>query len=108
MPETELYKRLEKENRLLFKRWWIDPKYSYGQAIFRPLRMTPEQLTNGCFKARYKFNKYRSIASRAIDLRTNCRSPIRLAIFLRSNIISRREIFRKQGRAFGLNIQNGN
>ncbi|MEE9572071.1 MAG: radical SAM protein, partial [Candidatus Neomarinimicrobiota bacterium] len=108
MPETELYKRLEKEDRLLFKKWWIDPKYSYGKAIFRPLRMTPEQLTNGCFRARYIFNRYRSIASRAIDFRTNCRSPLRLALYLHSNFITRREIFRKQGRVFGLNIQNGN
>jgi len=106
MPETELYKRLENEDRLIYNKWWIDPKYSYGKAIFHPLRMTPEQLTDGCFRARYKYNQYRSIASRALDFRTNCRSPLRLALYLHSNLISRREIFRKQGRIFGVNMQN--
>jgi len=107
MPGTALYKRLEKEGRLLYNRWWIDPTYSYGHAVFRPRGMTPGQLTNGCFRARCLFNRYRSIASRALDFKTNCRSPVRLGLYLLSNFISRKEIFRKQGKALGTNIQNG-
>ncbi len=105
MPGTALYERLQKEDRLLYDKWWLDPTYSYGHAVFRPRGMTPGQLTNGCFKVRCLFNRYRSIASRALDFKTNCRSPVRLGLYLLSNIISRREIFRKQGQSLGTNTQ---
>ncbi len=101
MPGTALYERLRSEGRLLFDRWWLAPEFRYGEAIFRPRRMTPEELTEGCFRARRAFNTCRSVFRRALDWRTNCRGPGRLGVYLLGNLISRREIFRKQGLALG-------
>ncbi len=101
MPGTALYERLRGEGRLLYDRWWLAPEFRYGEAIFRPRRMTPEELTEGCFRARRAFNTYRSVFRRALDWRTNCRSPGRLGVYLLGNLVSRREIFRKQGLALG-------
>jgi radical SAM superfamily enzyme YgiQ (UPF0313 family) len=100
-PGTALYCRLRKEGRLLYDRWWLDPDYRYGQAIFRPLGMSAKELTDGCFKARTEFYKYRSILSRASGACGSSFSPYNLCIFLASNFISRREILRKQDAAFG-------
>jgi len=100
-PGTALYRRLAAEGRLLHDRWWLAPEFRYGQALFRPLGMSPEQLAEGCYRARRAFNTFRSIFRRAWDWRTNCRSPGRLGAFLLGNFISRREIRRKQGMALG-------
>jgi len=101
MPGAALYERLRSEGRLLHDRWWLAPNYRYGQATFRPRGMTPDELTEGCFRARRQFNRHSSILSRALDFATNCRDPYRLALFAASNLVSRREIYRKQGVRLG-------
>lgn len=101
MPGAALYDRMESEGRLLHDRWWLAPDYRYGQATFRPRGMTADELTEGCFRARCEFNRYSSIVSRAFDLGANCRDPYRLGLYAVSNLISRREIHRKQGRPLG-------
>jgi radical SAM superfamily enzyme YgiQ (UPF0313 family) len=97
-PGTPLYDRLQAEKRLLFDRWWLDPDFRYGQALFHPRRMTAEELTEGCFRARQNFNRYRSIFKRAAG---NCHSPYHLGIYLAANWVSRKEIYRKQGAKLG-------
>lgn len=104
MPGAKLYDRLRAEKRLIHERWWLAPGYRYGQATFHPRRMTADQLTAGCFRARCQFNAYRSIVKRALDVRTNCRNLYRLGLHLSSNIVSRREILRKQGQPLGESI----
>jgi len=101
MPGAALYHRLASEGRLIHDRWWLAPDYRYGQATFRPRGMTADELTEGCFRARCEFNRYSSIVSRAFDFGANCRDPYRLGLFAASNLISRREIHRKQGRRLG-------
>ena len=101
MPGAKLYDRLRAEGRLIYDRWWLDPDYRYGQAAFHPRNMTADELSQGCFRARRQFNEYRSIFKRALDFRTNCRDPYRLGFHVASNMISRREIARKQGRPLG-------
>ena len=101
MPGAPLFERLKSEGRLIHDRWWLAPDYRYGQATFRPRGMTAEELTEGCFRARREFNQYSSILSRALDFGANCRDPYRLAVFAASNWVSRREIYRKQGRRLG-------
>jgi radical SAM superfamily enzyme YgiQ (UPF0313 family) len=93
-PSTKLYDRLQAENRLIFKRWWLDPNFRYGQALFHPRGMTADELTEGCFRARQTFNRYSSIFRRAVG---NCHSPYHLGIYLAANLVSRKEIYRKQG-----------
>ena len=101
MPGAKLYDRLRAEGRLIYDRWWLDPDYSYGQATFHPRGMTAAELTDGCFRTRRRFHDYSSIVERALDFKTNCRDPYRLGLHLASNLISRREILKKQGRRLG-------
>ena len=101
MPGAPLFDRMEREGRLLHDRWWLDPEFKYGDATMLPKNMTAEELTKGCFSARQKFNTMKSILYRINDRRTNLRSPLRAGVFLLSNYVSRREIYRKQRRALG-------
>ena len=104
-PGAPLYDRMKKEGRLLHDRWWLDPNFSYGDATMLPKNMTAEQLTEGCFAARTRFNTIRSILERMLDLRTNLRTPHRAGIYLLANLISRREIYSKQNRTLGGCVQ---
>jgi radical SAM superfamily enzyme YgiQ (UPF0313 family) len=100
-PRAPLYDRLQREGRLIYDRWWLDPQYRYGQATFHPRGMTADQLTEGCYRARTTFNTYGSIVRRMFDARTNLKSPYRMGIYLLSNRVSRREIHAKQGMLLG-------
>lgn len=100
-PGARLYDRLKAEGRLIHERWWVDPTYRYGEATFRPLRMTEQELTDGCYRARTRFNTIGSIASRMLDLKANMRSPRHASLYLLANSISRREVHAKQARTLG-------
>ncbi|MYZ52757.1 B12-binding domain-containing radical SAM protein [Malikia spinosa] len=99
-PGSPLYERLLAEDRLISPQWWLDPAYRYGDPIFVPRRMTPQQLAQGCFEAKQRFYAWSSIARRVLA------SDTRFSLFGRAmstvaNLISRREVYRKQGRALG-------
>jgi len=100
-PGTALMDRLQHEERLLHERWWLDPRFRYGDATFVPRGMTPEQLTEGCWRARQSFYRYSSMARRICTEPALYARPTRLGVLLASNVISRREIRRKQGSRLG-------
>jgi len=100
-PSSRLYDRLVDENRLIFERWWLDPDYRYGQATFHPLRMTADELTEGCLRARRMFYGYGSILKRALDPAANSRGPRQLGVFWAGNLITRRELSYKLGHRLG-------
>lgn len=66
-PGTALYERLQRESRLLYDAWWLDPEYSYNRIPFRPTRMSPEELQRQCVGARAKFYTWPSILRRSMD-----------------------------------------
>ncbi len=100
MPGTEVYGKLEREGRLLYRRWWLSDRYRYGETAFLPLHMTPEELRDGCLGIRTRFYSagcvLRRLFSNPIHL-----YPRNLFVFLLINGISRREIARKQGHLLG-------
>jgi radical SAM superfamily enzyme YgiQ (UPF0313 family) len=100
-PGANFFDRMQKEGRLLHEKWWLDPNFKYGDATMQPLNMTADELKQGCFAARTKFNTMNSILRRMIDRRTNIRSPFRAGVYLLANLVSRREIYRKQQRELG-------
>ena len=100
-PRAPLYDRLAREGRLIHDRWWIDPRFRYGDATFHPRGMTADDLTAGCFRARMAFNTAGSIVRRFCDPLGAMRTPRKAAQFLLSNAISRREIRSKQGSPLG-------
>ncbi len=101
MPGSRLYQRLESEGRLVYDRWWLDSRYSYGDVTYLPRHFTPDELRQCCRAARQAFYGYRSIARRLSNVRVNARSLSHAALFLSANAISRRELARKLGRQLG-------
>lgn len=101
MPGTPLYERLRSEGRLRFERWWLDDAYRYGETIFQPKNMTPDQLRDGIIRLRREFNTYAAIARRMFEPRANARSPYHLFAYLMVNLVTKKEIRNKQGEALG-------
>jgi radical SAM superfamily enzyme YgiQ (UPF0313 family) len=66
-PGTPLYQRLEREGRLTYDRWWLDPDYRYNVVPFRPARLTADEVREGCVGARAAFYGRRSILWRGFD-----------------------------------------
>lgn len=100
-PGSMLYQRLLDENRLLLPKWWLDSDYHYGAPIFRPLKMDPFELSEKCYEMKQKFYSWGSIGQRLFDFN----KPVTLSdrkITAIANIVSHREIRRKQGQALGV------
>ena len=100
MPGTPLYKRLEEEGSLIYDKWWLSEDYCYGDTAYRPKRLSPEELRDGCKSLRYKFYGVGSVLKRLFAGRFHLKH-YNLFLFLALNIISNREIHRKQGRPLG-------
>lgn len=100
MPGTGIYQRMEKENRLLYKKWWLSDHYHYGETAFLPKNMTPEQLCEGCLYMRTNFYSVGCILKRLFANPINF-LPMNFLVFILANFISRREIQKKQGQLLG-------
>jgi radical SAM superfamily enzyme YgiQ (UPF0313 family) len=90
-PGTPLYARLQREGRLRFPAWWLDPGYRYGMVPFLPKGMSPEELERSCIAARRSFYGWPSILSRARK-RVNWRDPWMLVNFLAINAMHRADV----------------
>lgn len=102
-PNTPLYEKLEKEGRLLYDgKWWLHEEYRFNYCSIIPKNMTPEELTEVSFECRSRFNSWKSIIKRALEPRTNLRTPYRFITYLIYNPLFRKEVFKKQGLKFGL------
>lgn len=102
-PGTPLYDRLKEEGRLLWDgQWWLHPEYRFNHAAFVPKNMSPEELTEVCWRIRRRWNSPVSIFSRMWDFKTHLSSLYRLGVYLKYNPIYGRESIKKQGMMFGL------
>jgi radical SAM superfamily enzyme YgiQ (UPF0313 family) len=99
-PGTPLYERLLRENRMLSPRWWLDPDYRYGDPIFMPKSMPPEEFAQKCFEAKRAFYSWTSIVQRILGSEAGI-DWFRTGMVGLANVISRREILRKQSRLLG-------
>lgn len=99
-PGSPLYERLKQEGRLLSPTWWLDPNYRYGDPIFRAKLIDPEVFAQKCFEAKKAFYSWRSITSRVLGTEAGIH-PFRTSIVGLANLISRREVLRKQYRPLG-------
>lgn len=55
IPRTPLYKKLEHEDRLLMKDWWLNPNYRYGSCVVKPYKMTTQETEDACIQAKERF-----------------------------------------------------
>lgn len=100
MPGTGVYKRMETEGRLLYKKWWLSDRYRYGETAFIPKHMSPEQLCDGCLKMRTDFYSAKCIIKRLFSNPIHF-MPLNLFVFILANVVSHREILKKQGQLLG-------
>ncbi len=99
---TPLYVRLEREGRLLWDgRWWLHPEYRFNHAAFVPRNMSPDDLTEACWRCRHQWNKASSVFKRMWDWKTHLSSPTRLAVYWTYNPLYARETMKKHGMWFG-------
>jgi radical SAM superfamily enzyme YgiQ (UPF0313 family) len=66
-PGTPLFARLQREGRLIYERWWVDERYGYNGIPFQPAAMAPDDIRQGCLRARRRFYAWRSMLRRAFD-----------------------------------------
>ncbi len=100
MPGTRVYQRMEEEGRLLYRKWWLSDSYRYGDTAFMPKHMSPKELRDGCLHIRTQFYSPRCIIKRLFASPANF-LPLHFFVFVMANLISRREIRRKQGQLLG-------
>jgi radical SAM superfamily enzyme YgiQ (UPF0313 family) len=106
-PRTPLYERLAREHRLIGDgQWWLDPEYRFNHAAFVPKRMSPDELTAAAWDCRERWSRTGSILRRLWDVKTQLRSPRRLAIYLGYNPLFRREVHCKQGMRLGVRARD--
>ncbi|MBQ8148226.1 MAG: B12-binding domain-containing radical SAM protein [Lachnospiraceae bacterium] len=102
-PNTPLYRKMEQEGRLLYDgKWWLHEDYRFNYCSILPKNMSPDELTEISFDCRRRFNSPMSIVKRALEPRTNMRTPYRFGTYLVYNPLFRKEVFKKQGMKFGL------
>lgn len=102
-PNTPLYYKLEREGRLLYdKKWWLHENYRFNHSSIVPKNMTADELTEISFECRRRFNSWSSIIKRAMEPRTNLRTPYKFLTYLLYNPLFRKEVFKKQGMIFGM------
>ncbi len=101
-PNTPLYRELRAQKRLKYDgKWWLHDDFRFNHAPFIPANMSAEMLTEIGFKCRKDFNSLKSIAYRALDFKTNMRTPYRLAVYLTYNPLFRKEVYKKQSMKLG-------
>lgn len=104
-PGTPLYERLAAEGRLLYDAWWLSDTYRFGDIAFKPLSMTPRELSDTCFAYRKRYYSVWSVLRRGLDLRVNAQDPAMALVFFAQNVLSRREVGLRQGMPMGVRDQ---
>jgi radical SAM superfamily enzyme YgiQ (UPF0313 family) len=103
-PGTPLYRRLERQGRLRSPRWWLDPDGRVGDVVFRPKKVSPEELQALCLQARQAFYGWGSICDRLLDARANARTPMMVGIYLGLNVSAHYDIDLRQGLRLGAGL----
>ncbi|MEK7705047.1 MAG: radical SAM protein [Myxococcota bacterium] len=93
-PGTPLYERLAREGRLLYDKWWLDPRYSYNRIPFQPKGLSPDELQRHCVQARTDFYSVPSILRRSCD-RVNRGDFFMWRNFFLINAMHRAEVSRR-------------
>lgn len=100
-PGTPLYDRLEREGRLLYERWWLDPAYRYGMVPFAPRGLSAEQLEQRCIDARQRFYGLTSILRRSLGFKMDARNWFMWSHFFSINLLFRSEVLQRKGFPLG-------
>jgi radical SAM superfamily enzyme YgiQ (UPF0313 family) len=105
-PGTPLFRRLREQGKLLVDKWWLDPQGRVGDVVFRPARMTPAELQEGCLWARRQFYSWGSIFERMLDRQANASTLPMVGVYLGLNLGSHFDISLRQGLQLGAAADN--
>jgi radical SAM superfamily enzyme YgiQ (UPF0313 family) len=99
-PGTPLYETLQREGRLRYDAWWLDPAYRYNDLPFYPKHLAPAEVTRLCVMARSKFYSWSSICRRGLD-RVNRGDAFMFRNFFLINLMHRAEVSQRNGYPLG-------
>jgi radical SAM superfamily enzyme YgiQ (UPF0313 family) len=94
-PETPLYNRLEEEERMIIKKWWLKDDYKYGDIPYQPMKIEPAALRDYCASARRKFFSPINILKRGLASILRNPNPVITGIFFTQNRALGKEIDEK-------------
>ncbi len=100
-PGTNLYREFERNGRLLYPRWWLDPRYAYGKVSFRPRHFSADELAEQRLELYRRFYGKGSIVRRMIDLEANVRDLWHLFSYLSLNLPAYQQELQRQGKSLG-------
>ena len=100
-PGTPLYADLERQGRLIYPRWWLEPGVRFGDVVYKPESFSPEILARRCFDTRRRFYSLASTVRRAANWRANSHGPRQLLQYLWLNLFSERAVRQRQGIPIG-------
>lgn len=100
-PGTPLYNIFQRQQRLLYKKWWLDEGYQFGEIAFQPKLISPETLAKTCFNYRSKFYTLTSVIRRGLDFKVNYKNIYNFTIFISQNLLAKKDVKRKQGMVLG-------
>jgi len=100
-PGTPLYTRLQREGRLLYDKWWLDPRYRYGDIPYAPVGMTAREVRDKCIEVRAEFYRLSSIIRRSLDRQVNAENFFMWSHFYMINWMIRREVQQRAGFPLG-------
>ncbi len=84
-PNTPLYDRLKRDNRLIYDKWWLEEGYRYGELAFYPKRIPPEKLSRLCRDARAEFSSPKTVLRRGFASLKRT-SPLMWGLFWAMNL----------------------
>ncbi len=102
-PGTELYERLEAENRLLYDKWWLSDNYNYGELSFKPKKLSPQALSLACLNARREFSKAHNVFPRGFQAMGHA-TPAIWSLFWAMNLRIGGEVDQKMNIPIGENL----
>jgi radical SAM superfamily enzyme YgiQ (UPF0313 family) len=100
-PGTPLYARMQAEGRLLYPKWWLEPGYRFGQIVFQPKQMSPQDLYDKLRETRARYFSVPSILRRALEFKANLRDPQAAWYYFFVNALLRKELSQKWATPLG-------
>ncbi len=101
-PGTPLYRRLMSNGSLRDEKWWLSEQRTFGEVVFEPRQLSPDDLAETCLAYRKKFYRPDSVLYRASNVQSNCSSLAKTLIYFSQSVIGRKDVLRRQGLPFGI------
>jgi len=103
-PGTKLYERFEKEGRLRYQKWWLEPNYRFGDVVYEPDNISAQELTELCLKYRYKYFNWMSILRR-LPHKMYLLNPMLFFSYLLLNLTAKHQAKARRNLIIGGNMQ---